>query len=92
MNKCECGNPTIKHRKVCPQCLYLRQKQYRDKWKSAEYWKEYYTAHKGQIKIYNTEKQRYYRSDEYKAMKAAEKRKADAIARRPWHEQEAMRL
>ena len=87
MNICKCGAEAVRHRRVCAKCLYQSQIEYRKKWHSAEYAKQYAKANRERLRAYGTMKAREYRA----AKKAAEKRAA-IVARRPWHEQEAMRL
>jgi hypothetical protein len=85
VNICKCGKPAIKSRKVCNKCLYQSQAEYRQQKaeKIAKYQIDYRKDNAERLRKYNRE---------YMRKKRAGRRPADIMARRPWHEQEAMKL
>jgi len=85
MNKCKCGKPAAENRRVCAECLYQQQAAYRQRKAAdiADYQRQYRKDNAERLRKYNRE---------YMRRKRAGRRPADILARRPWHEQEAMRL
>ncbi len=85
MNICKCGNPATDGRKVCNKCLYKSQAEYRKTRadKISAYQIEYRKENAERLRVYNRE---------YMRKKRAGRRPKDIVARRPWHEQEAMKL